>query len=387
MTRRDADILEIVDLTLGALTSPATWPRLLDKVSAILDGATLALCGLDVETGAFRLHVTAAWPAPVATGGATTYLAEDDLWRAKVAVAPLGRPLPMLLSCPPALAESGPGVPRDMLPVAVLRLAIEGTRTSFLVVYRRAPLALDAFMRVADPLQRIGRLLGPAAGIADRMDALATRHIDLEHLVGHMHRPAFVLDYDLAVRAANAAGRLALAARRGLTRTALGSLMMTDARAHATFVAHMQRLMSAAGEGMGERTFGLLHLRVRDEPGPHIMQLRRVAVPDAVTCAWPAGNRNWPVVLAVVGYRDDRPVLDLDLLRDTFHLTPSELVLAEALIDGDHAMAMATAPGGRGGANGALLTPMRTLMEKTVTRNQAELVGLLVRFAASCEIG
>lgn len=214
-------------------------------------------------------------------------------------------------------------------------------------------------------IKRVQTHLARAARLSFKSQALQMQLDSGLRTLDALDFPVLIVDQSGMVRFANSAAE-------DLLRQPGGTLAMRRGRlVHA--VSHGQTQLEALIRGAvtGARGGGMWLTTGGDHPGGYLLVVP-LSPRSRLGAPWQI-----PLALVFVSNPIDRGALPAHLLRTLFDLTPAEVRLAEALVQGE-------SPGEYSARAGISLntvrTQLRSVFEKTQTHRQAELVKLLTSF-------
>jgi DNA-binding CsgD family transcriptional regulator len=199
---------------------------------------------------------------------------------------------------------------------------------------------------------------------------LASMRVQLATFTGHLDRyphPFLLTDADSRVLYANAAAREITALRDGLAIEA-GRIMLMALKRHAEFREAISEI--AAGRGLPLRS---LEVARPSQKAPYRLLVMNVPISGAL----PLGvARPAAAVLVVDG--DSRKEPDLAILRELFSLTPAEARVTGRLALGRSVDEIALETGV---SIETVRSQVRSILSKTGTTRQGELISLVLRMA------
>jgi len=338
------DVLDRVSSGVGAWAWHLfSMDALSDRVTWSLGGSTQDIAKACDDYNSYYRHIDPrlAWSRHMAPGDWFTcanLLTERDVANSEIFIDHL---------LPHGIRYSMGGLLRD------------GSTPCYLGFFRepgRAPFGPEELARVAALTPHLSRAIVLQQHVRD----LGLRSFYGAAALDALAFGAAIVESDGRLHYANAAAEDLLRKQDRLT-LAHGRLLPVSVKEQEPFAA----LLDQACRGIAGH-------RLLAPSSPHPLRLIAVPLRDprraGVVRAWP------PLALLAFAALEVNEAFAVDLLRSLFHLGSAEARVALALLAGKNVKQIATA---HGTALNTVRTQLRSIMEKTGTRRQSELVGLL----------
>jgi len=367
----DTDDLHLIDDVYATITEPERWPRVLERISRVHDSHVVV--GRQEWRGDAGDVMHHGLPAPVVERFLTSYAALATVpYRHALLQADIGATLVPEEAFGEAAWLADPGYRavlaafglRYLLSTLLQKEADFGRVMALVRDAGRGAFRADERVRISWTAQHLGRALMLAHSLAE---ARGTRAI-LADVLDRSARAMLIADSQEALVHANRAARELLDRGDGLR--------LVDGRVAAVRAgdaAKLQRLVadaSATSAGDGVAPGGTLAIPRPDGAPDYV-----VTVSPLSTALMRGTERRALALLVITDPVGPRP-LRADAGREAFGFTDAEVRVAAGLLEG---LAPATIAARHGVALSTVRSQIRSLLQKTGTRRQSELLLALAR--------